>query len=158
MHQLVRKIILPIIFFVLFLTSQGIYGQEVYRQSSASFKNGKNSKGKVKTDSFLRTELYFGMKKQDGEISDAQFSGFLDKTITPEFPNGLTVLNGIGQFRDSENRIVQEKSRVLILFYPKKNRKDVSRKIELIRKNYKQIFQQESVLRVDNAVPVRMSF
>lgn len=107
---------------------------------------------------FLRTELYFGMNKPDGEISEEEFKEFLDKIITPELPDGLTVLSGIGQFKDSQDRIVQEKSKVIILLYPKKIRKEANLKIERIRESYKKRFQQESVLRVDTASLVRISF
>ena len=29
-------------------------------------------------------------------VSEAEFQGFLDGTITPAFPDGLTVLKGLG--------------------------------------------------------------
>jgi len=38
--------------------------------------------------------------------------------VTPRFPDGLTLLKGYGQFRNSMQIIQREDSRVLILFYP----------------------------------------
>jgi Protein of unknown function (DUF3574) len=113
----------------------------------------------VETESFIRTELFFGRNKPDGtEVSPEEFADFLSVTITPEFPDGLTVLDGIGQFRDSNKNIIQEKSKVLILLYPSNTRRQSSRKIERIRKVYKERFQQQSVLRVDDILPVKISF
>src|SRR5215813_670160 len=56
------------------------------------------------SEPFLRTELFFGNDKPDGsEISKDEFRKFLKEEITTRFPDGLTVLSGTGQFRDSEN-------------------------------------------------------
>lgn len=136
------------------------YAQSVYRRDS-SRKTGKvlkERKEQFKTDFFLRTELYFGMSKPDGEISEDDFTAFLNQIISPKFPEGLTVLGGIGQFKDSEGAIIREKSKVLILLYPFKNRKESNRKIELIRAAYKKKFCQQSVLRIDVSESLNVSF
>ena len=78
--------------------------------------------------------------------------------ITPRFPDGLTVLTGYGQFLDSRGVIIQETSKLVILLYPEEERKDKGNRIEKIRECYKERFQQESVLRVDDPRPVRVSF
>jgi hypothetical protein len=41
----------------------------------------------------------------------------VDVEVTKRFPDGLTLLNGLDQFRDG-SAIIQEKSKVLILLYP----------------------------------------
>jgi hypothetical protein len=108
---------------------------------------------------FVRTELFFGARKQDGsEISEAEWDVFLENMITPEFPNGLTVLTGTGRFRGREGVAVEEKGKLLILLYPLRTRKDSSKKIEMIRAAYKRGFQQQSVLRVDDPAPACISF
>ena len=113
----------------------------------------------VETESFIRTELFFGRNKPDGtEVSAEEFNDFLNVTITPEFPDGLTVLDGIGQFRDASGNTIREKAKVLILLYPSNTKTRSSRKIERIRTAYKTRFQQQSVLRVDDVLPVRVSF
>jgi hypothetical protein len=99
---------------------------------------------------FARTELFFGSAKPDGsEVTTEEFQQFVDDEITPRFPDGLTLLMGLGQFRGSSGVIVQERSMLLILLYPVETRQDSSVKIEQIREAYKQLFQQESVLRAD---------
>jgi hypothetical protein len=97
-----------------------------------------------------RTELYFGTSKSNGsEVSDAEFAGFVDQQITPRFPDGLTLLTGYGQFRNSAGVTIREKSLVLILFYPPQTL-DANKKVQEIREEYKRMFSQESVLRVDS--------
>lgn len=101
-----------------------------------------------------RTELYFGSSKPDGTVvTEAQFKQFLDQEVTPRFPDGLTVLTGYGQFRNSANVIIQERSTELILLYPLQM-PEANRKIQEIRESYKRAFQQESVLRVDSLATV----
>ena len=108
---------------------------------------------------FVRTELFFGTAQADGGVvSDAEFFEFLDRVITPRFPDGLTLLKGDGQFRNAAGQIVKEDSFVLILLYPFEDFRDSSRRINVIRERYKDEFQQESVLRVDDPYAVRVSF
>jgi Protein of unknown function (DUF3574) len=98
---------------------------------------------------WARTELYFGSQKPDGsEVTPIEFQIFINRQVTDRFPDGLTLLTGYGQFKNSQGTIVRETSRVLILFYPKTP--DAEKKIEEIRNLYKLAFQQESVLRVDS--------
>jgi hypothetical protein len=99
---------------------------------------------------FVRTELYFGsLKPNNTQVTQEEFAEFLDEIITPRFPEGLTLLTGLGQFRSAGGVLIQERSRLLILLYPVEDRHDKSEKIETIRERYKRRFEQESVLRVD---------
>ena len=108
---------------------------------------------------FARTELFFGTAKADGSVvTDAQFLTFVDVAITPRFPDGLTLLEADGQFRNSAGDIVKEKSFLLILLYPVEDFRQASRRINAIRDEYKEQFQQESVLRADDPFAVRVSF
>lgn len=110
-------------------------------------------------DKFYRTELYFGMKKGDDcVISEEDWNKFLETEVTPRFPDGLTVFEAYGQYKTASGKIVREPSRVLTLFYPKKEREAVNRKIEEIREAYKKQFNQESVLRLDFRQSVAVSF
>ena len=115
---------------------------------------------RVASEPFIRTELFFGTDREDGpDVAEAQFREFLDATVTPLFPDGLTLLMGDGQFCcDSNNDIIKEKSFVLILLYPLRQKGESSEKIERIRSEYKTEFRQQSVLRVDTPLPARVSF
>lgn len=100
---------------------------------------------------FTRTELFFGSLKPDGSVvSEDAFLGFLTAEITPRFPNGLTLLTGLGQFLTAQGVMHQEPSRLLILLYPVEDERDSSEKIEQIREQYKRMFHQEAVLRADH--------
>ena len=98
---------------------------------------------------WARTELYFGTNRVTGEpVSDAEFGLFVDRHVTERFPDGLTLLNGYGQFRSSRGELIREKSFLLILFYPRELQ-DANKRIQEIRDLNKSQFAQESVLRAD---------
>lgn len=114
---------------------------------------------RIATDPFIRTELFFGSERPNKpEVSQAEFKQFLDDEVTPRFPDGLTLLTGSGQFREANGEIVQETSFVLVLLYPRETLRESSARIEEIRTRYIERFEQESVLRVDDPRPVRVSF
>jgi hypothetical protein len=104
--------------------------------------------------SFIRTELFFGLSKPDRtQVTELEFQQFIDREVTPRFPDGLTLLSGSGQFKNSSDKVVKEPANLLILIYPQ-DRLDPGKfkqnqKVEQIRKAYKLAFQQESVLRSD---------
>jgi hypothetical protein len=64
----------------------------------------------------LEIDLYFGRDKQGGgEVSEAEWAAFLTDTVTPRFPDGLSVLNVEGQARESSGRIVRERTKLLVV-------------------------------------------
>jgi hypothetical protein len=96
-----------------------------------------------------RTELFFGLRKPNGtEVNNAEFQRFLDREVTPRFPDGFTVISGRGQFKDARGAILQERSKLLILLYP--IAASSNQQVEQIRTAYVKSFQQQSVLRSDN--------
>jgi len=101
---------------------------------------------------YVETQLFFGTGRPDGgpAVTDRQFMAFVDKEVTPEFPGGLTVQSGRGQWRDANGRIEKERSYELILLYPVKAAGASDRKIEEIRRAYEKAFAQEAVARVDD--------
>jgi hypothetical protein len=64
----------------------------------------------------LEIDVYFGRDKPGGgEVSDADWASFLAETITPRFPDGLSVVNVEGQHRDPSGRIVRERTKLLVV-------------------------------------------
>ncbi|MGQ0541254.1 MAG: DUF3574 domain-containing protein [Blastocatellia bacterium] len=113
----------------------------------------------VTTGKFIRTELYFGLTKPDGTtLNDAEWSLFVDEVVTPRFPDGFTVVDGRGQWRNKEGKIAKESSKVFIVVYPRIERVAAGKKIDEIRNEYKKRFDQESVLRVDFTKSIEVSF
>ena len=108
---------------------------------------------------YERTELFFGTGRAGkAPVSDQEFDAFLDAEITPRFPDGLTMLTGLGQWRGSDGKLTKERSAVVILLYPKPSAADSGTKIEEIRHLYEQKFNQESVLRADDPEPRCVTF
>jgi len=101
-------------------------------------------------DAFARIELFFGLSRPGGVITEADFKAFVDARVTPRFPDGLTLLSGSGQFRNASGTIVAEGSKLLILLVPIRDA-HADEKVEAIRRDYRWQFQQESVLRADAA-------
>jgi hypothetical protein len=104
------------------------------------------------SEPWVRGELYFGAPQAASDTeADAKFDSFLDTEVTPRFPDGLTLLTGYGQWRNSAGEITHERSKVLIILYPSDTAQESSAKLEEIREAYKAQFNQESVLRADAA-------
>ncbi|RKT87465.1 Protein of unknown function [Saccharopolyspora antimicrobica] len=105
---------------------------------------------------FVETSLLFGTVRPDGgpPVTDEQFHWFIDEVVTPRFPDGLTVQDGYGQYRDANGVIERERSFELILLYPVGEYRDSDPKIEQIRAEYVARFAQESVARVDDRAAV----
>ena len=87
----------------------------------------------------LDIELMLGRKG-----GDARWRAFLAREVTPRFPDGLTVYETAGQWRDpARNVLVRERSRVLRIIVPADPApRD---KVEAVAEAYKKQFQQRSV-------------
>lgn len=102
---------------------------------------------------FLKDELYFGLNKPGGEtIYESEWQEFVKAVITPRFREGLTVLDGSGQFLNSAGILIRENSKIVILIYESSPEKE--RAVNEIIETYKVRFQQESVLRATSEVKV----
>lgn len=90
-------------------------------------------------------ELMFGRNAAGRlKVTEAQWSRFLDREITPRFPDGLTVVDAKGQWRDrSRNVIVREPSKLVTIVLP--GRPDDGRRLRRIVEAYKARFRQQSV-------------
>ncbi|MHA5054980.1 DUF3574 domain-containing protein [Streptomyces sp. SD15] len=110
----------------------------------------------VRGAAYIETRLLFGTERPGGgpAVSDRQFKDFIDRQVTPAFPDGLTVQDGRGQWRDAHGTIERERSYELILLYPQAAADASDRKVEKIRTAYEKTFGQESVGRVDDRVGV----
>ncbi len=73
----------------------------------------------------------------------------MNHEVTPRFPDGFSVFEGRGQWRDKQGKIGKESSRLLLIWHTPDAGTDA--KIEAIRKAFKERFHQESVLRADEA-------
>ena len=93
----------------------------------------------------MRSELVFGRAKADGStVTDAQWRAFVDEHVTPRFPDGLTVVDASGQWRDRTGVVIREASKLVLILHPADE--NSRRAIEEIRTLYRKLFDQESVL------------
>ncbi len=101
----------------------------------------------------LRTaQLFFGRNVGAAPaVSEADFRKFMDEEVTPRFPDGLTVMDGGGQWRGAENQLIREASKVVLIVLPRRGAGD---RIEAVRTAYKTRFKQDSVLLVTQAACV----
>jgi hypothetical protein len=96
-------------------------------------------------------DLYFGRDKPSGgEVTDAEWGAFVTEVVTSRFPDGLSVFDSSGQYREPTGRLVRERSKrlVVIVFDAPAHKAKV---IEIVEA-YKQRFGQYSVFRVEQPV------
>ncbi|MFD3541875.1 DUF3574 domain-containing protein [Streptomyces sp. NPDC058662] len=107
-------------------------------------------------DPYQETRLYFGTDRPGGRdpIGEGEFMRFLDREITPAFPEGLTLHEGYGQWRGKDGAIVRETSYEVVLLYPEKEADERGGRIERIRQAYEDRYQQDSVGRSDDKLTV----
>jgi hypothetical protein len=94
-------------------------------------------------------EAYFGRNvKSRAPVTDAEWARFMTEVVTPAFPDGLTVLDGKGQWRNADQRISREDSKVLLLVLPGQDQAAASARLAPVTADWKARFAQESVLTV----------
>jgi hypothetical protein len=63
-------------------------------------------------------QLFFGRAiGTQGEVSETEFQDFLASTVTPAFPDGLTVFDSQGQWKDAAGAVVRERSKVVTILF-----------------------------------------
>jgi len=96
-----------------------------------------------------RVELIFGLDIKGGRrITEMEWRGFLEKEVTPRFPDGLTAFDAYGQWRvPNDGRVVRLDSKVLLIWYVPSP--EAEQRIQDLREAYKTSYRQISVMRVD---------
>jgi Protein of unknown function (DUF3574) len=88
-------------------------------------------------------------------VSEAAWTRFLVREVSPRFPDGLTVTSARGQWRDrSTGAIIHEPSKLVSIVLP--GNQDDQARLEAIAAAYKRRFHQQSVVIVEQ--PVCVSF
>jgi hypothetical protein len=110
------------------------------------------------TSGWLDTRLYFGLGPADHPdqgVSEGRWREFLDREVTPRFPDGLSVAEIYGQWLSKGQPTPERlRSKVLIIDYP--DSPENRAKIEAIRAAWKAITGDQSVMRVTQ--PADVSF
>ena len=92
----------------------------------------------------LRTTLYFGLARPKGAVTELEWQMFLRDEVTARFPDGLTVWEAEGQWRQSDGSIGHEQSKVLLLVHP--DTSAARRALQTLIERYQRMFDQQSVL------------
>ena len=96
-------------------------------------------------------EIYFGRDKPGGEVSEAEWQGFVDEILSPRFPDGLTVLDAKGLWRDPRSgKILGERTKLVLITAP--DPAGARQVIAAAVADYQRRFDQHTVLRVERPV------
>ncbi len=91
-------------------------------------------------------QLFFGRNLAGTEVvSDTAWEAFLSDQITPRFPDGLTVIDAVGQWRESGGTIERERTKLVVVLTPPGSQGLQS--TDQLIKAYKKRFRQSAVLR-----------
>jgi hypothetical protein len=93
----------------------------------------------------LVAELFFsrGIKGRK-PLTDAEWAEFAAQTITPNFPDGFTVFDGEGQWRNPQTgRIAGNRTKILLVAAPRTP--DLAQRLSAVIDAYKVLFHHQSV-------------
>ena len=98
-------------------------------------------------DAFVELNVYFGQEKgSGGTVDEEEWQTFLADTVTPHFPDGLTVLDARGQWLDTdESRLYREATKVLNVLVPADAADASVTSVREISDIYKARFEQQAV-------------
>lgn len=88
-------------------------------------------------------QLFLGAKAP-ARLSDGDLRRFVEREVTPRFPDGVTVVDGGGQWKGAENTLMREAAKVLLIVLPAKG--DGLTRVEAVRAAYRTRFKQETVV------------
>jgi hypothetical protein len=93
----------------------------------------------------LVAELFFGRNiKGRGPLTDTEWAEFAADTITPNFPDGFTVFDGYGQWRNPQTgQIAHDPTKILLV--AAKRSPDLAGRLTAVIDAYKMQFHQQSV-------------
>ena len=97
----------------------------------------------------IKTELYFGMSKKNGVVTEQEWNTFKVNYLSKRF-SGYTEIHSKGFWTNQKGETVSENSRLII--YLNKGTKQDSVDVLYVINHYKQQFDQESVLKIDTPV------
>lgn len=97
-------------------------------------------------EEFAEYSLFFGRSDSSGAevVSEEAWDEFLADTVTPRFPDGLTVTDARGQWQLESGAVQKERTKILYILTATGDGEAVL--LDEISEEYKRRFGQESVL------------
>jgi Protein of unknown function (DUF3574) len=94
----------------------------------------------------MRTAQLFLGHGDGPAIPEADLRRFVEASVRPKFPDGLTMLDGGSQWRGKENRDLRDAALVVSLVLPKTD--DAAARLDAVRQAYAARFKQDLPLSV----------
>jgi hypothetical protein len=92
-------------------------------------------------------QLYLGTGRPHGpDVSAAEWAAFVSAEIAPRFPQGFSLQEAQGQWRNADGSVAHELSHLLMVVHP--DDAASAQAMRDIAEHYKQRFNQEAVLRL----------
>lgn len=96
-------------------------------------------------------KMYFGLScplpSRTVSVGNRAFCAFVQDEIIPRFPDGFTILDGMGTWkRKGSSEIIRENCKILVLIVKSWENADIQGKVYDIRNRYCELYKQESVL------------
>lgn len=92
-------------------------------------------------------QLYFGTGRPHGpDVTPQEWSRFVSEEIAPRFPQGFSLIDTQGQWRNADGSVAHEQTHLLQLVHP--DDEASGQAVHQIAEHYKTRFEQEAVLRV----------
>lgn len=92
----------------------------------------------------LRTAQFFLGAKPPAKLDDRDLRRFVDREVTPRFPDGVTVVEGGGQWKGADNRLMREAAKMVLIVLPASG--DGHARMEAVRTAYRVQFKQDPVV------------
>ena len=92
----------------------------------------------------VTTRLYLGQDTPAGAVTDAQWERFVEESVTPQFPEGFTVMQGQGRWRSAAGILHQEDTRVIEIVHEDSAMSHT--RVREVGAAYKRRFAQQAVL------------
>src|SRR5262245_34845630 len=105
-----------------------------------------------RTSQWTETNLYFGQSKPGGAmITENEWTSFRENYISKVFREGSSVVSLSGNWYDTAaRRLITEPAYMVSYYY--RYSPGISGQIDSLRNWYKELFKQQSVLRIDRKV------
>ena len=99
----------------------------------------------------VEVDLFFGGDAGQGRaVSDAEWVAFMAEEVTPRFPDGLSVIDVAGQYREPSGRMVRERTKLIVVVVFD-SPAHLSR-VQAVIDAYNRRHNQNSVFRTEHAV------
>ncbi|MGV0759198.1 DUF3574 domain-containing protein [Tistrella mobilis] len=99
----------------------------------------------------VQATLFFGLDRPGGapQITPSEFDRFVDEVVSPTFPDGFTIQQAEGGWRDTETgATIREPSRTILILAPAADaaaRADLRTRLDRVRSAYIRAFDQQAV-------------